>query len=150
MSVLTHGTVSTSLRIRSTRPVHSALSFFRSILSQVSSAVRQPIISSLPTFIGRHTAPSRGLQFISAASIRSLRPSSNPLHCGPLSPLPPEAVEIDSHFRVKLGVICRRYAGGIVKQHRDFVVFRNGQFFLQFLPEVGGVDHRRVFVYGIG
>src|SRR5438309_992892 len=68
MSVFTPGTVSTSLRMRSTRAFHSAYSFFSSMLSQVSSAVRQPMISSFPTFMGRHTAPSRGLQFKGAAT----------------------------------------------------------------------------------
>lgn len=35
-------------------------------------------------------APSRGLQFNRAASIRSLRPRSKPLHCGPQRPFPPQ------------------------------------------------------------
>src|ERR1700721_592893 len=59
--------------------------FFR----QVLMAVKKPMTSSLPTFMARRTAPSHGLVFSMAASIRPFPPSSRPLHCGPLSPFPP-------------------------------------------------------------
>ena len=47
------------------------------------------MISSLPTFMGRHTAPSHGLLLYMAASIRSLRPNNSPETCGPRRPFPP-------------------------------------------------------------
>ena len=51
---------------------------------------------------------------------------------------------------VELGVVGGRNARGIIQQHRNFVVFRDGQFSLQFFTQIGGVDHRGVFVDGIG
>src|SRR5437763_735436 len=55
-------------------------------------AVRQPMTSSFPTFMARHTEPSDGQELCTAASIRSLRPRSTPLHGGPSKHLPPEDV----------------------------------------------------------
>src|SRR3984885_15914243 len=85
----TPGTVPTRVAMRCTRTPHSLLSLGTSIFNHVSTAARHPMISSLPTFIGRHTAPSHGLLLARAASIRSLRPRSRPLDCGPHKPLPP-------------------------------------------------------------
>src|SRR6185437_15142817 len=61
-----------------------------------------------------------------------------------------KTVQWNAHLGVKLGVVRRRNAGGIVQQHRNVMIFRDGQFLLQLVAEIGGVDHCRVFVDGIG
>ncbi len=87
--VSTPGTDSTTPAILFSVSVCSRYNASRSIVSHFSRAAIQPIISSFPTFIARHTAPSTGVAFASAASIRSCRPSKSPLACGPRNPLPP-------------------------------------------------------------
>ena len=89
MFVLTPGTVATNFWMRSTRLCHSLFKAAGSARDQYSMAATIPIISSLPTFMGRHTAPSHGLLLARAASIRSFRPSRTPEHCGPDRPFPP-------------------------------------------------------------
>ena len=61
-----------------------------------------------------------------------------------------EAIKINSHARVKLGVIGRGNPRSIVEQHRDLAIFGDGQLFLKLVPEIGGVNHRSVFIDGIG
>src|SRR5690348_17752930 len=58
--VVTPGTVSTIAAIFFTLRFHSRLRASRSNLVHASTAARQPITSSLPTFMARHTAPSHG------------------------------------------------------------------------------------------
>src|SRR6059058_3228650 len=96
MSVLTPGTVSTSFRMRSTRPFHSAEKQTAALWSAQSLAAR-------------------------------------------------EAVEINSHPRVELGIVDGRDPGCVIQQHGNLVLLRNRQFLLEFFPEIGGVDHGGVF-----
>ena len=60
--------------------------------SSQSTAATSPMISSLATFMPRPTVLELGELFLTAASIRSFRPSSRPVHCGPRMPFPPENV----------------------------------------------------------
>src|SRR5439155_25884634 len=57
-----------------------------------STAATRPTISSLATFIPRPMVLEFGELFFFAASIRSFLPRSNPVHCGPRIPFPPENV----------------------------------------------------------
>ena len=61
-----------------------------------------------------------------------------------------EAIHIDAHAGVELGIIGGRDSGCVVQQHGYFVVFGDGQFFLQFVAQIGGVNHCGVFAEGIG
>ncbi len=56
-----------------------------------------------------------------------------------------EAVEINSHLRVELGIVDGRDPGCVIQQHGNLVLLRNRQFSLEFFPEIGGVDHGGVF-----
>ena len=88
ISVNTPGTELRACPIIARSLIHVFIAADISRENHASSAAITPITSSLPIFIGRPKARCGG-EFAQAASIRSLRPSSNPLVCGPRRTLPP-------------------------------------------------------------
>src|SRR5262249_40141112 len=61
-----------------------------------------------------------------------------------------EAVEIDLHLGVEREIVRWRNTGGVVEKHGDVVRLGSGEIGGEFVAEVGGVDHRGLFVDGVG
>src|SRR2546423_15627364 len=88
--VCTVGTFWTRSAIIAARLRNSATIAASSCSRNQSKAATRRMISSFPTFIPRPTVFEFGELFSCAASIKSFFPKSNPLHCGPRMPFPPE------------------------------------------------------------
>ena len=92
--------------------------------------------------------------FITAASIKSLRPSSNPADWRSAKTFSAgESDQVEAHFREAEKILCRRHIGGGIDQRGNIVLFAQRDKFVPFdLSFVAGAieeeHHRRAVVDG--